>query len=208
MMSELMAANSGTTQVYMPPRAAIQRLVEAGVIHGLDGARLDELLAECWDGDEEQMEEAGLLGILTFFYERVAEGLRDGFLWHDDRFWLETTDVVAELAAMLKDHPPLFRQLSIREKISTARRFRETVQAMELERDDGVRKQLDARGLADVVDCFNLELRARKRPERIVALETSGEWRMYVAIELQLARTLAAEGALPVGSLDSLAALA
>ncbi|HTJ80988.1 MAG TPA: hypothetical protein VL400_04670, partial [Polyangiaceae bacterium] len=65
------------TQVYMPPRAAILRLVEAGVVRGLDGARLDALRAECWDGDEEQMEEAGVLGILTMFYETVDKGLRD-----------------------------------------------------------------------------------------------------------------------------------
>ena len=62
------------TQVYMPPRAAILRLVEAGVVRGLDAARLDALRAECWDGDEEQMEEAGVLGILTSFYETARQG--------------------------------------------------------------------------------------------------------------------------------------
>ena len=109
------------TQVYMPPRGAILRLVEAGVVRGLDAARLDALRAECWDGDEEQMEEAGVLGILTSFYETLEKGLRDGFLWHDDRFWMETEDVVAEVAGMLHDARPLFRQVGIAEKISTAR---------------------------------------------------------------------------------------
>src|SRR4051794_41421087 len=47
------------TQIYMPPRTAILRLVEAGVVRGLDAARLDALRAECWGGDEEQMGEAG-----------------------------------------------------------------------------------------------------------------------------------------------------
>jgi len=192
------------TQVYMPPRAAILRLVEAGVVRGLDAARLDALRAECWDGDEEQMEEAGVLGILTSFYETLDKGLRDGFLWHDDRFWMETSDVVAEVAGMLHDDRPLFRQLAIEEKISTARRFRETVQAIELERDDGVRKTIEARSLDDVVACFNEELRARGRQRRIVALDTSDGWKMYVAVELRLARKLAAEGALPIASLDSL----
>jgi len=192
------------TQVYMPPRAAILRLVEAGVVRGLDAARLDALRAECWDGDEEQMEEAGILGILTSFYETLDKGLRDGFLWHDDRFWMETGDVVAEVAGMLHDDRPLFRQVSIEEKISTARRFRETVQAIELERDDGVKKSLEARSLDDVVACFNEELRARGRQRRIVALDTSEGWKMYVAIELRQARKLAAEGALPIASLDSL----
>ena len=192
------------TQIYMPPRTAILRLVEAGVVRGLDAARLDALRAECWDGDEEQMEEAGVLGILTSFYETLEKGLRDGFLWHDDRFWMETSDVVAEIAGMLHDDRPLYRQLSIEEKISTARRFRETVQSLELERDDGVKKTIEARSLDDVVACFNEELRARGRQRRIVALDTSEGWKMYVAVELRQARKLAAEGALPVASLDDL----
>jgi hypothetical protein len=192
------------TQIYMPPRTAILRLVEAGMVRGLDAGRLDALRAECWDGDEEQMEEAGVLGILTSFYETLDKGLRDGFLWHDDRFWMETSDVVAEIAGMLHDDRPLYRQLSIEEKISTARRFRETVQSLDLERDDGVKKTIEARSLDDVVGCFNEELRARGRQRRIVALDTSEGWKMYVAVELRLARKLAAEGALPVASLDDL----
>jgi hypothetical protein len=192
------------TQIYMPPRQAVLRLVDAGLVRGLDGARLDALRAECWDGDEEQMEEAGVLGILTSFYETLEKGLRDGFLWHDDRFWMETSDVVAEVAGMLHDDRPLFRQVSVEEKVSTARKFRETVQAIELERDDGIRKSIEARTLEDVVACFNEELRARGRQRRIVALDTSDGWKMYVALELRLARKLAAEGALPIASLDSL----
>jgi hypothetical protein len=192
------------TQIYMPPRTAILRLVEAGIVRGLDSARLDALRAECWDGDEEQMEEAGVLGILTSFYETIDKGLRDGFLWHDDRFWMETSDVVAEIAGMLHDDRPVYRQLSIEEKISTARRFREPVQAIELERDDGVKKTIEARSLDEVVACFNEELRARGRQRRIVALDTSEGWKMYVAVELRPARKLAAEGALPVASLDDL----
>jgi hypothetical protein len=199
-----MEGDAPITQVYMPPRAAVLRLVDAGLVRGLDAARLDALRAECWDDDEEQMEEAGVLGILTSFYEGVERGLRDGFLWHDDRFWMETSDVVGELASMLHDDRPLFRQLGVREKVSTARRFRETVQELELERDDGVKKAIEARGLDDVVACFNEELRARGRPKRIVPLDTSGEWKMYVAGELRLLRKLAAEGALPVASLDDL----
>ena len=192
------------TQVYMPPRTAVLRLVEAGIVRGLDAARLDALRAECWDGDEEQMEEAGVLGILTSFYETLDKGLRDGFLWHDDRFWMETADVVAEVAGMLHDDRPLFRQLGIGEKISTARKFREPVHVIELERDDGVKKTLEARSLDDVVACFNEELRARGRQRRIFALDTSDGWKMYVAMELRQARKLAAEGALPIASLDSL----
>jgi hypothetical protein len=192
------------TQVYMPPRAAVLRLVDAGVVRGLDAVGLDALRAECWDGDEEQMEEAGVLGILTSFYETVDKGLRDGFLWHDDRFWMETADVVAEVAGMLHDDRPLYRQVAIIEKISTTRRFREPVQAIELERDDGVRKTIEARTLDEVVACFNEELRARGRQRRIVALDTSDGWQMYVAIELRTARKLVAEGALPIASLDSL----
>lgn len=192
------------TQVYMPPRGAVLRLVEAGVVRGLDAARLDALRAECWDGDEEQMEEAGVLGILTSFYETREKGLRDGFLWHDDRFWMETDDVVAELAGMLHDDRPLFRQVGIAEKISTARKFREPVHVVELERDDGVKKSVEARSLDDVVACFNEELRARGRSRRILPLDTSDGWKMYVAIELRDARKLAAEGALPIASLDSL----
>ena len=72
------------------------------------------------------------------------------------------------------------------------------MQAIELERDDGVRKTIEARSLDDVVACFNEELRARGRQRRIVALDTSEGWKMYVAMELRLARKLAAEGALPI----------
>src|SRR5262249_50749724 len=127
-----------------------------------------------------------------------------GFVWHDDRFWLETENVVAELARTLHDERPLFRQLGAREKVSTVRRFRETVQELELERDDGVRKTLEARGLDDVVACFNEELRARRQERRIVPLEPWGRWRLSVPAELRLLRKLAAEGALPVVSLAAL----
>jgi len=188
------------TQIYMAPRAAVLRLADAGLVRGLDASKLDALRAECWDDDEEQMEEAGVLGILTMYYEGVERGVRDGFLWHDDRFWLDTDDVIAELAAMLHDDRAMFRQLSIQEVAGGD----EAVQRIELERDDGVGKTLLAGGFDDVVACFNEELRARGRPKRIVALDTSGEWKMYVAGELRLLRKLAAEGALPVASLDLL----
>jgi hypothetical protein len=197
-----------TTQIYMHPREAVRRLVEEGVVRGLDDARLDELRAECWDGSEEQLEEAGLLGILTFFYETVERGARDGFIWHADEFWHDTDDAVAELAATLGPDPGarrLYRQVSAREKISTARKLRETVLAVELERDDGVRKSVEARTLDDLVACFNAELKARGRTRRLIPLETAGEWQMYLAVELRLARRLVAEGALPVADLDTLA---
>ncbi|MFI5289560.1 MAG: hypothetical protein ACHQ17_07915, partial [Polyangia bacterium] len=192
----------------MHPREAVRRLVEEGVVRGLDDARLDELRAECWDGSEEQLEEAGLLGILTFFYETVERGARDGFIWHADEFWHDTDDAVAELAETLRPEPGarrLYRQVSAREKISTARKLRETVLAVELERDDGVRKSVEARTLDDLVACFNAELRARGRTRRLIPLETAGEWQMYLAVELRLARRLVAEGALPVADLDVLA---
>src|SRR5215468_2210784 len=50
-------------------RAAAVKLAAEGahVVHGLDDAALDELRQECWDGSEEQLEDAGLLGILTFY---------------------------------------------------------------------------------------------------------------------------------------------
>jgi hypothetical protein len=200
-----MEGDAPVTQVYIPPRSAVMRLVESGLVRGLDNGKLDALRAECWDDDEDQMDEVGVLGILTMFYETVDKGVRDGFLWHDDRFWLETGDVVAELAAMLRDDRPLFRQVEIEEQIAHGKESsRETLQKISLERDDGARKEILARGLDDVVACFNDELRARGRQKRILPLDTSGEWKMYVAAELRLVRKLVAEGALPVSNLDSL----
>src|SRR5256885_12213875 len=105
------------TQIYMPPRTAVLRLVEAGLVRGLDSARLDALRAECWDGDEEQMEEAGVLRILTSFYETLDKGLRDGFFLHDDRFWMETGDVVAQVAGMLHHDPPPVRPPALPQQI-------------------------------------------------------------------------------------------
>lgn len=197
-----------TTQIYMHPREAVRRLSQEGVVRGLDDARLDALRAECWDGSEEQLEEAGLLGILTFFYETVERGARDGFIWHADEFWHDTDDAVAELAHALSPEAgsrPLFRQLSAKERISTARKVRETVLAVELERDDGVKKSVEAHTLDDLVAVFNAELKARGRSKRLFPLETAGEWQMYVAMELRLARKLTAEGALPITDLDALA---
>jgi hypothetical protein len=192
------------TQIYMPPRSAVMRLVDAGLVRGLDDQKLDALRAECWDDDEDQMDEVGVLGILTMFYETVDKGVRDGFIWHDDRFWLETSDVVAELTAMLRDDRPLFKQVEIEEQVAHGSQSRETLQKIQLERDDGVRKEILARGLDDVVACFNDELRARGRGKRIVALDTSGEWKMYVAGELRIIRKLVADGVLPVTDLDLL----
>lgn len=195
---------AATTQLYMHPREAVRRLVQCGVVQGLDDAKLDALRQECWDGSEEQLEEAGLLGILSFYYETVENGVRDGFIWHADAFWQETEDAVAELNAALKLTTPLFRQVRAREKISTARKFRETVLALEMQRDDGVPKDLDAHHLSDLVVCFNAELAARDRTDRLIELDTAGEWQMFVAMDLKLARKLAIEGALPVADLESL----
>jgi hypothetical protein len=190
--------DSPTTLVYLAPRAAVKRLSEAGLVTGLDDAALDRLRAECWDGDEEQMEDAGVLGILTSFYESRERGMRDGFLWHDERFWQETDDVNAELSKIVRE--PIFVQRSMKSRISTARKFREEVCALTLVRDDGVVKDLEARRLADVVAAWNAELRARGRGRRVVTLDTSGEWGMYLAIEVRLARELAVEGALPISA--------
>lgn len=196
-------SDSVTTQVFMPARAAIRRLVEAGVVKGLDDATLDKLRAECWDEDEEQMEDAGLLGILTSYYESVQRGAGDGFYWRDDQFWNQTDDAVGELAALLPGEP-LYRQLSVTERLSTARKTKENLHILELERDDGATEELEARSLDDVVARFNATLKERERPLRIVPLDTSGEWRMYVAMDLKLARQLAREGALPIDDMEGL----
>src|SRR5262245_37687029 len=96
-----------TTQVYIPPRDAIRRLREAGVVRGLDDVTLDKLRAECWDDSEEEMEDAGVLGILTSFYEGVERGLHDGFVWRGLQFWNDTDDAVAEVAHALHEQKPL-----------------------------------------------------------------------------------------------------
>jgi hypothetical protein len=193
-----------TTQIYMHPREAVRRLAAVGLVHGLDEAALNALRDECWDGSEEQLEEAGLLAILSFYYETVARGAQDGWVWHADEFWHDTDDAVAEVAATLKMDPPLFKQASSKERVSTTHKIRENVLAIELERDDGVRKSIEARNLTDIVECFNTELASRGDPRRLIRLETGGEWQMFVATDLKTARKLVAEGALPVADLESL----
>jgi hypothetical protein len=191
------------TQIYMRPRDALLRLGSAGLIHGLDDKMLDELRRECWDDDDDQMEEAGVVGILTMFYETIEKGAADGFYWRDDQFWHQTEDVVSELNAILGIDPSLFTQLSVTEKMTTERR-KEHVRVLEVQRDDGNRQEIEARSLDDVVAAYNVELKARGRTLRIVPLDTSGEWRMYVAMELPQARQLAREGALPVEDMEGL----
>jgi len=191
------------TQIYMRPRDALRRLGAAGLVHGLDDAALDALRKECWDDDEDQLEEAGVVGILTMFYESIEKGRADGFYWRDDQFWNQTEDVVAELSAILGIDPPIFVQESVTEKLSTLRR-KEAIRVVTVQRDDGQTQELEARSLDDVVAAFNAELKARGRTLRIVPLDTSGEWRMYVAMELPLARQLAREGALPVEDMEGL----
>ena len=191
------------TLVYMRPRDALRRLGEAGVVHGLDDAALDQLRKECWDDDEDQLEEAGVVAILTMYYESIEKGRADGFYWRDDEFWNQTDDVVGELSALLPDDPPLFAQESQTEKLSTERR-KEIVHVLEVRRDDGATQHIEARSLDDVVAAFNAELKARGRTLRIVPLDTTGEWRMYVAMELPRARQLAREGALPVEDMEGL----
>jgi hypothetical protein len=195
-----------TTQLYMPAREAVLRLAQEGVVRGLDEQTLDRLRSECWDGDEEQMEDAGLLGILTSFYETQERGARDGFYWRDDQYWNETDDVVAELARLLPGEQPLLRQRSVTERLSSAqgKKSKLPVHVLELERDDGVIETLETRSLDDVVYRFNELLRERGRPVRIVPLDTSGEWRMYVAMDPELGRRLLAAGVLPVDDLESL----
>jgi hypothetical protein len=191
------------TQVYMRPRDALRRLGEAGLVRGLDDAALDALRHECWDDDEDQMEEAGVVAILTMFYESIEKGRGDGFYWRDDQFWNQTDDVIAELNEVLSIDPPLFVLESQSERMSTERR-KEVVRVLEVRRDDGQVREIEARSLDDVVAAFNAELKARGRTLRIVPLDTSGEWRMYVAMELPLARQLAREGALPVEDMEGL----
>jgi hypothetical protein len=176
-------------------RQAARRLVDAGLVRGLDDAALDRLCQECWDGDEQQMEDAGILGVLTFHYESVERGIADGFFWRDDHFWQQTEDVVGELAQLVG---PIWRQTGASEQLSSSGGVLEDVLHLDLERDDGAPCALEVRSLDDVVDVFNQELAARSSAKRLVPLETSGEWRMYVALAPELARELAAEGALPV----------
>jgi hypothetical protein len=153
------------------------------------------------------MEEAGVVAILTMFYESIEKGRADGFYWRDDEFWNQTEDVIAELSAVLgavdKEAPPLFTQESMTEKLSTERR-KEVVRVITVIRDEGQTQEIEARSLDDVVAAFNAELKARGRTLRIVPLDTSGDWRMYVAMELPLARQLAHEGALPVEDMEGL----
>jgi hypothetical protein len=178
-----------STQVFLPVRAAIRKLNDAGLIK-LDDANLDRLRQECWDGSEEEMEDAGVLGVITAFYNGNEAAMKDGFLWHPTEFWQETEDLIGELGAILKISPPLFRQIKVRSHLK-----RRTI---EVERDDGQRTTVEAESMGDVVDLFNEELKARKRPERLIELDTSGEWEMVVALELSRAKKLFAEGALPV----------
>jgi hypothetical protein len=191
------------TQVYLRPRDAIRRLAAAGLVHGLDDKALDTLRKECWDDDEDQLDEAGVVALLTMYYETIEKGRADGFYWRDDQFWNQTDDVVEELSAALGVDPPLFVQESVTEKLSTEKR-KEVVRVLELRRDDGQTQQIEARSLDDVVAAFNAELKARGRTLRLVPLDTSGEWRMYVAMELPLARQLAKEGVLPVDDMEGL----
>src|SRR5579859_7129906 len=121
------------TQVYMRPRDALRRLGEAGLVHGLDDKALDALRSECWDDDEDQMEEAGVVAILTMYYETIDKGRSDGFYWRDDQFWNQTEDVITELSAVLRVEPPIFTQDSITEKLSTERR-KEVVRVIALTR--------------------------------------------------------------------------
>jgi hypothetical protein len=191
-----MAGDASTTMIYMLPREAVRRLASAGVVRGLDDASLDALRDECWDGSEESLEEAGLLGILSFYYETPERGAQDGFVWHASEFWHDTDDAASELSACLHDAKPMFKTVSAK--------ARGPVLAMVIERDDGVRQELEARSLADLVDLFNAELTTRKHAKRFVRLDTGGgDWEMYVAIEPKLAIKLSAEGALPVLDLDS-----
>lgn len=194
-----MASDSPVTQVYVAPRDALRRLGTEGLVRGLDDAALDRLRDDCWDGSEEQLEDAGVLGILTFFYETPDRGAKDGWVWHATEFWHDTDDAVAEVAAALRDDRPLFKQLAV-EPVNDG----EPAAIIELERDDGARSRVAARSLADVARAFNDELRARGRPKRLIALETNGDWEMFVAVDLRLARKLVAEGVLPVASLDDL----
>jgi hypothetical protein len=189
------------SQSQLPIRQAIRRLVEAGLVRGLDDAALDQLRAECWDGDESQMDDAGVLGVLTSYYQALERGMKDGFFWRDDRFWNQTEDVVAELSELVG---PLFRQVGISEKLASREGVLGDVQHLELERDDGALCELEVHSLDDVVHCFNEELAARNAPVRLIELETSGEWRMYVAVDRGVARQLAADGALPVADPQSL----
>ena len=186
------------TQVYLPPRKAARRLVDEGIVRGLDEPTIDRLRDECWEGSEDQLEDAGLLGLLTIFYETNERGCRDGFVWHADEFWHDTDDAVAELAAALRDDRPLFRQERIEHLDAGV--------AVQLVRDDGVGRRVEAQSLADIVALFNEELRSRGRPRRLLSLATGGGWQMYVAVDLRLARKLVAEGVLSVDDIDQLGA--
>src|SRR5262245_6600691 len=124
------------TQVWLPVRIALRKLAAANVVHGLDDGALDRLRRECWDDNEEAMEDAGVLGVLTAYYENQGAARRDGFLWHVTEFWQETEDLVAELASLLGE-PPIFRQ----EK-AHVRSHKCTI---DLLRDDGQRRTVEVR---------------------------------------------------------------
>jgi hypothetical protein len=191
-----MSLDSPVTQTWISPRVAVRRLVEERLVRGLDDAVVDRLRDECWDGSEDQLEDAGLLALLTFFYETPDRGARDGFVWHAVEFWHDCDDLVGELALALGDEPPLFQQRAVEVHADEAQ--------LRIERCDGQELSLAASSPRQVVQLFNAELHARGRPRRFVELETGGDWQMFVAIDLLVARRLVAEGVLPVASLEAL----
>ena len=175
------------TQVYMPPRAAVLRLVEAGR-RARPRRRPPRRAARRMLGRRRRADGGGRRARhphLVLRDARQGRARRLSLARRSLLAWRPTTSSPS-WPRMLHDDRPLFRQLSVEEKVSTARRFRETVQAhrARARRRRAARRSRRARSTtwspASTRSC------ARAAGSGASSRSTPPtSWKMYVALELR-----------------------
>lgn len=167
---------------------------------GLLGELNDSVLAQLADelcGADQLDEDFPVIDILDAYYldeERgAARSQKDGYIRHDWRFGQETSDVVAEFAALLGGNP-LFRQLSYRDEGNQSR--------LAVRRDDGAGLSLIVQSLDDVAALFDYTLKERGDARRFFALETEGDWHAYLLLKIDRAKVLMNDQVLPMVDFD------
>lgn len=160
----------------MTPEKAIEHLQKVGLAKGLTASVFKQIALElCHEEGFEN--DFPVVSILDAYYcdekDGAARAQEDGYIRHDWRFGQETSDAVAELAALVGTQP-ILRQLGYRtEKGETL---------LGVRRDDGVGLSIEVRSLDDIVALFNVTLQERRDERRFFSLDTEEDWHAYLLL--------------------------
>jgi hypothetical protein len=179
----------------LPIDAAIVRLHDAGIARSLGLTKLDALIDELYQGDDQ---EAEIVRLLARHYEsEKADAVIDGWFACDWRFQKDTDDICRDLSDRVGD-PALLTLIAIGERDATDSGFSERLSTLVARRFDGVEVERDIRSVLDVIALVNELLAERRDERRFRQIETDGDWYAFLLLTENTRERLATWRVLPI----------